>query len=124
MKTAAAALLLYHLTIETGMPHLEENLRYAITQETRCLSRDELATAFPVLMHVSLTGCRLGDESLQGDRISYVLACTGGHGTTGAATWELGKERMIGTLNVKLGGKNMTFYQRITAVAVGQCPAQ
>jgi len=26
-----------------------------------------------------------------------------------------------GTLNVKLGGKNMTFYQRITAVYQGSC---
>lgn len=117
-----AALLLYHLTIETGMPHLEENLRYSTTQETRCLGRDELATAFPVLQHVSLKGCSLGQQRVEGEQISYVLTCDGGHGTTGNATWNLSDKRITGVLNVKLGGKNMTFYQRVTAVAVGQCP--
>jgi hypothetical protein len=123
MKTVAL-LMLYHLTVETGMPHLEEALRYAVTQETRCLAPKDLATAFPVLEHVSLQGCHLGEESRQGDQVSYTLLCNGGHGTTGNATWELSSKHMTGTLHVKLGGKNMTFYQRVTAVAVGQCPVQ
>jgi len=29
---------LYQVTTETVMPHLEENLRYAITHEERCLT--------------------------------------------------------------------------------------
>lgn len=116
---------MYEVTTETGMPHLEENLRYSTTHERHCVTEPEaLATAFPVLRHVSLKGCRLGNETRQGDTVSYVLACAGGHGTTGDATWELGEHEMIGTLHVKLGGKNMTFYQRVTAVAVGQCEAK
>jgi hypothetical protein len=55
------------------------------------------------------------------DRLSYVLACEGGHGTTGQAVWDIDANRVRGTLNVKLGGKNMTFYQRITAVPRGRC---
>jgi hypothetical protein len=31
---------------------------------------------------------------------------------------------MVGTLNVKLGGKNMTFFQRLTAKPVGRCSAK
>lgn len=112
---------LYHLTTETGMPHLEENLRYSITHETRCLAREQLATVFPVLEHASLKGCRLNEEPGQEGQLSYALICEGGHGTTGHATWELGSNRLTGTLNVKLGGKNMTFYQRVTAVPVGEC---
>src|SRR5262245_25245687 len=88
MKTVAL-LLLYHLTVETGMPHLEEALRYSITQETRCLAERDFATAFPVLEHVSLQGCHLGEENREGDQIHYTLLCSGGHGTTGHATWEL-----------------------------------
>lgn len=37
---------LYEITTETGMPHLENNLRYADTREKRCLSQQDLATAF------------------------------------------------------------------------------
>jgi hypothetical protein len=125
LAAAAFSPGMYAVTTETGMPHLEENLRYSTTHERHCVTEPEaLATAFPVLNHVSLKGCRLGNETRQGDTVSYVLACEGGHGTTGHATWELGEHEMIGTLHVKLGGKNMTFYQRVTAVAVGQCEAK
>jgi len=113
--------VLYEVTTETGMPHLEENLRYATTHERRCISRNALFTAFPILTHPALKGCQLASPSSRGDLVSYALVCDGNHGTTGAATWRVGSQRLRGTLNVKLGGKNMTFYQRITAVSHGQC---
>jgi hypothetical protein len=114
---------LYEVTTETGMPHLEENLRYTITKERQCLAHQELAAAFPILSHPALQGCRLHQKSRDGDTVSYMLVCEGGHGTTGAAVWKLGERQIRGTLNVKLGGKNMTFYQRVTAMAVGKCTA-
>jgi hypothetical protein len=110
---------LYEVVTETGMPHLEENLRYAVTRETRCLSGADLASAFPVLEHASLADCALQHERREGETISYRLECTGGHGTTGSATWHLTPRVLRGTLQVKLGGKNMTFFQRVTATAVG-----
>jgi hypothetical protein len=103
------------------MPNLEENLRYATTHERRCLSHNDLASAFPILTHASLKDCSLTKESRHGDTLSYVLVCSGGHGTTGGAVWLLQGSRLRGTLNVKLGGKNMTFYQRITATETGEC---
>jgi hypothetical protein len=112
---------LYELITETAMPHLEENLRYATTREQRCVKQDELWTAFPVLHNAALKDCRLDPDSRQQDSVSYVLVCDGGHGTTGHATWQLGPTHSTGTLNVKLGGKNMTFYQRVTAKALGAC---
>jgi hypothetical protein len=112
----------YSFVTETSMPHLEENLRYATTTETRCLAAPEpLSAAFPVLQHASLNDCRLEQEARSGDTVSYVLACSGGHGTTGNAKWELSEKRSVGTLNVKLGGKNMTFSQRVTVVRLGEC---
>jgi hypothetical protein len=112
---------LYSITTETGMPHLEENLRYAVTHTKRCLKQSDFPRAFPILEHPALKGCRLGREAREGERISYQLICEGGHGTSGNAIWELGDHQITATLNVKLGGKNMTFYQRLTARAVGSC---
>jgi len=112
---------LYEITTETVMPHLEENLRYATTREQRCLEESELWTAFPILQYAALKDCQLSRESRQEDSVSYALICEGGHGTTGRAIWELGRTQSIGTLNVKLGGKNMTFYQRVTAKVLGAC---
>jgi hypothetical protein len=112
---------LYEITTETGMPNLEESLRYATTRERRCIIHQELATAFPILNHPALKGCRLDEESRHDDVVSYLLVCDGGHGTTGAALWRLSGYQVRGTLNVKLGGKNMTFYQRVTARVLGAC---
>ena len=112
---------LYEVTTETGMPHLEENLRYTTQHEKRCLVDQPLAAAFPILDHPALRGCRLGDEMKQSDSVTYILVCDGGHGTTGQAVWHLEEHRIRGTLNIKLGGKNMTFYQRVTAVPLGRC---
>jgi hypothetical protein len=105
------------------MPHLEENLRYSVTHERRCLARQDLATAFPILEHASLKGCRLDHETPGQDSVSYLLVCDGGHGTTGDAIWQLTESRLRGTLHVKLGGKNMTFYQRLTATPVPRARA-
>jgi hypothetical protein len=112
---------LYEVVTETAMPHLEENLRYATTREQRCLDESELWTSFTILQYPALNDCRLEQESRQEDAVSYALVCEGGHGTTGRATWQLRRAQSIGTLNVKLGGKNMTFSQRVTATALGAC---
>jgi hypothetical protein len=114
---------LYEISTETGMPHLEENLRYAVRREQRCLDVQDLSEAFWMLKHESLQDCRLDKTEQSDDAASYRLLCTGGHGTSGNASWELGAERISGTLNVRLGGKNMTFYQRITGRPIGACPA-
>jgi hypothetical protein len=112
---------LYELTTETSMPHLEENLRYANTTRRQCLALSQLTMAFPILGHPALQGCKLENERRQLQSLSYQLVCTGGHGTTGAAVWHLDEHRLRGTLDIKLGGKNMTFFQRITAIPLGSC---
>jgi hypothetical protein len=114
---------LYDVTTETLMPHLEENLRYTTTHERRCLAHLPLAAAFPILTHPALQGCGLKNETHKDGVVSYSLVCTGGHGTTGGAIWHIDESRIRGTLNVKLGGKNMTFSQRVTAVPYGACRA-
>jgi len=114
---------LYDIVIATGLPHLEENLRYTVIRETRCLSDRDLSSIFPILAHASLANCALLHERREDETISYRLVCSGGSGTTGSATWQVSEHVLRGTLNVKLGGKNMTFFQRVTAAAVGECPA-
>jgi hypothetical protein len=114
---------LYEIVTEISMPHLEENLRYATTREQRCLEEIELWTAFPILQYAALKDCKLDQASRREDAVSYDLVCAGGHGTTGRATWQLGRTQSTGTLNVKLGGKTMTFFQRVTARALGACSA-
>ena len=104
------------------MPHLEENLRYTTRHSKRCLTDQALSTFFPVLRHPSLRGCRLQGELRDGDTTTSRLVCDHADGATGEAVWHVEEHRVRGVLNVKLGGKNMTFYQRITAIPLGGCP--
>jgi hypothetical protein len=105
----------YDVVTETDMPHLEENLRYAVRRERACLDRHDLSTAFWMLGHVSLQDCKLVKAGEDADSATYRLRCDGGHGTTGEARWQFESGLLTGTLRVRLGGKNMTFYQRINA---------
>lgn len=113
---------LYNITTETSMPHLEENLRYTIERGQRCFGGDDFASAFPILHHPSLAGCQLREQSRDSSTLSYLLVCDRSAGITGTATWSLEQRSIRGTLEVKLGGKNMTFSQRITGNPVGNCP--
>ena len=112
---------LYEMSTETGMPHLETNLRYAVVTEKRCLSTHDLSHAFWMLKDVSLQDCTLIKAVQDTDSAGYVLQCDGGHGTTGDARWQFQPNGITGTLKVRLGGKNMTFFQRITATPIGDC---
>jgi len=112
---------LYELTTVTAMPHLEENLRYTRTSERRCLTPQALFEAFAVLTGEAFRGCRLEPLSTGQDTVFLRLACAGDGGTTGKATWTLRGRQYRGTLEVRLGAKNMTFFQRVTATPAGDC---
>jgi hypothetical protein len=107
---------LYEVTVETGLPHLEENLRYATTREEVCLAAGSLV-AFPILSHPALEGCALEKETAE----SYALVCASERGTTGQAIWNIEDRRMRGTIRIKLGGKNMTLHQHVTARWLRAC---
>jgi hypothetical protein len=112
---------LYEITAQTVMPHLEENLRYAVAREQRCLRLDQAESLFPVLRHPSLEGCRLDNERRSGTRVAYRLVCANVETASGSAQLEAAGGRVAGTLEVKMGGKNMTFHQRVEAVRLRDC---
>lgn len=103
----------YDITARTVMPHLEENLRYATIRERRCLRSQDLASVFPILRHPSLEGCKLG--------IDYALSCASPQVATGYAHFDTAPGRFTAILEIKMGGKNMTFSERIEAVRHGDC---
>lgn len=113
----------YDITARTVMPHLEESLRYTVTQERRCLSNRDLPDVFPVLRYPSLEGCKLGNERRRGEDIRYALVCENPEVATGIARLSATRGRIVGVLEIKMGGKNMTFSQRVEATRRGDCEA-
>ena len=118
----AAEPLAYDVTATIAMPHLEENLRYATTRERRCLDPHDASSVFPILQHPSLYGCRLFNRRPHdGTTRHFSLVCAQAETASGAAQLEDSPGRLTGVLEVKMGGKNMTFAQRVEAVPRGAC---
>ena len=107
----------YQLQTRLSMPNLDENLRSAVNTQKVCISR--VMDLFPVLMQPAFKGCRLGDPS-NGAESTYQLFCGSGGGS-GVVKLKKRGDRWIGRLSVKMGGKNMTFSQSVTAEPVGSC---
>lgn len=109
---------LYALTTETLLPHLEEALRYATVQSTRCLAGDAAGSFFPLLQHQALAGCVL---TASGRPDTFELTCRNPEAATGLATFEHDPSGLRATLELKMGGKNMTLSQRVVGTRLGDC---
>ena len=105
----------YVIDTQILMPNLEENLRYANSTVTRCLSQFVPDDLFPILSHKSLNGCKLIADKQEGHAFYFTLKCTGTNQTQGYALLRSDGAKLSGTVNVQMGGKNMTFSQRIAA---------
>jgi hypothetical protein len=114
---------LYDVTTETLLPHLEENLRYATTHARQCLDAQDVSTLFPLLRHQAFAGCELVQGVADGQAISFPLACRNPEAASGVARLTLEPDRLLGVLEIKMGGKNMTLSQRITGPRLGPCTA-
>lgn len=110
----------YALVAQMIMPHLDE-MRRVRTEETQCLGGDEPGALFPVLRQPALRGCRLAYETRSEETRDYVLECASARVASGRANLRLASGRITGMLEVKMGGKNMTFSQRVVATPQGDC---
>jgi hypothetical protein len=111
----------YEIAAQLVMPHLEENMRYAATRERRCIPGADSSAVFSVLRYESLAGCKLVDPDQRDGATHYALRCENPNGATGLARLESRANRISGVLEVKMGGKNMTFFQRVEGTRQGEC---
>ena len=110
---------LYAVKSQMVMPHLDE-MRRIIKQEQQCVI-DDPASLFSVLRQGALHGCKLGYPKKTAQSMNYVLVCQTAMVATGHIAVEPQREAFIGTMEIKMGGKNMTFTQRIEATRLGDC---
>ena len=111
----------YEVVAQTVLPNLEENLRYATTRSLRCLGSETPASLFPILLHPAFSGCTLVRQEGAGDGLAFNLQCSNPEAATGTASLLLDDQHFAGTLDLKMGGKNMTLSQRISGSRRGGC---
>jgi len=110
----------YALESRVTMPHLEE-MRRQVDVQTRCLGDDDLRGFFPVMHQPALNGCEFGYPEATADGMRYVLVCQSARVATGTAALRTRGETYVGELQIKMGGKNMTFAQRVEARRLADC---
>lgn len=110
----------YHIESRMVLPHLEE-MRRIVDVERTCLPAARVAGLFPVFRQPAMTGCTLDRADALAPAGAYVLHCEGNNGATGTAEIARDGARVTGVLRAKMGGKNMTFSQHITARRDGDC---
>jgi hypothetical protein len=110
----------YDISAQMLMPHLEE-MRRIRTREARCIAPGDAAALFPVLRQPALRGCAFAHGERGPAGFEYLLVCESARVASGRAQFEQRSDRIIGVMDVKMGGKNMTFTQRIEARRDGDC---
>ena len=111
----------YDLTTQTVLPHLEEALRYATTRARQCLRQPDASALFPLLRHPAFAGCSLVPAAQAGEGLQFILRCANPEAASGSAVFVADAGQLSAVLEVKMGGKNMTLSQRLTAPRVGPC---
>ncbi|HEY6512208.1 MAG TPA: DUF3617 family protein [Burkholderiaceae bacterium] len=115
---------LYELTAQTVLPHLEESLRYATTRSRECLGTQEASELFPLLRHEAFAGCTLDHEASAEGEAQFSLRCRNPQAATGSARFTQQSGGFQAVLHIKMGGKNMTLSQRLSAPRLGACTSQ
>lgn len=114
----------YRIAATMVMPHLDE-MRRQVTNHTRCVKDEAPDGLFPVLDQHALRGCRLDYPKMtangDGERREYVLVCASARVASGTASIDDSGAALVGVLTVKMGGKNMTFSQRVEARRGAPC---
>lgn len=109
----------YEVVSETIMPNLEQ-LRHYSNHLSVCMNED-ISVLFPILRHNAFDGCSLRQENEKSGHYYYRIVCKGALQSTGTALLDMTEEPLRGEIRVRMGGKNMTFSQQITATRQGDC---
>lgn len=111
----------YVLAVQMILPHLDEMRRITVRDE-RCLTAGQVAGLFPVFDQPALRGCKLEYPKRGAESTDYVLVCESARVATGNARVTVESDgALLGQLQVKMGGKNMTFSQHSIARRTGDC---
>lgn len=108
----------YALASRMLMPHLDE-MRRIVDEETRCLAAADMRGFFPVMRQPALNGCAFGFPQAWPGGLRYVLVCHSARVATGTAALTRTRDGLVGDLQIKMGGKNMTFSQRVEGRLIG-----
>jgi hypothetical protein len=93
------------------------------TTVRHCVTAADLATgrAFFVLSDNPIRACALYDFEAHKEQVRYRIACSGPNAANALAEFALQQTHDPGTIQMQMGGKNMTMFETQHAVRVAEC---
>jgi hypothetical protein len=124
-SVAAVPLLipgLYQVEVRIALPNVLDASAPEIL--TRCVSPADLESgqAFFVLSENPLRTCDLLDYQVTEGTATYRIACPGPNRGRAVAVFETTATTYRGSINMNMGGKNMTMSETQAGRRIGNCP--
>jgi hypothetical protein len=111
----------YDVQVETALPNT-----YNIASRTivrHCVTPADLVTgrAFFVFSDNPLRACALQDYDVRQAKVRYRITCPGPNAASAFAEFELQPTHYHGTIQMQMGGKNMTIVETQRAMRFAAC---
>lgn len=112
---------MYEVEVRIHLPNVQDVASPLVV--ARCIAPADLKSgrAFFVLSDNPLKACDLLDYEASGRQASYRIACPGPNRGSATGEFELWENSYRGTINMNMGGKNMTMSETQAGRRIGEC---
>jgi hypothetical protein len=113
---------LYQVEVRLTLPNVQNVAAPVVV--TRCIRPSDLESgaAFAILSKNPLRTCELLDYQVTGGTASYRIACPGPNRGKAVALFDTAATTYRGSINMNMGGKNMTMSETQAGTRIGNCP--
>ncbi len=113
---------LYRVEVRIALPNVQDAAAPFVV--TRCASPADLESgkAFSILSKNPLRACDLLDYQTTDDAVSYRIACPGPNKGSAVAMFRTTATTYRGSIQMNMGGKNMTMSETQAGTRIGNCP--
>ena len=113
---------LYRVEVRIALPNVQDAAAPFVV--TRCVSPADLESgeAFSILSKNPLRNCDLLDYQVTDGTASYRIACPGPNKGSAVAAFQTTATTYRGSIQMNMGGKNMTMSETQAGTRIGNCP--
>lgn len=113
---------LYQVEVRIALPNVQDAAAPFVV--TRCVRPADLESgdAFSILSKNPLRTCDLLDYQATDGAVSYRIACPGPNKGSAVAVFQTTATTYRGSIQMNMGGKNMTMSEMQAGTRIGNCP--
>lgn len=112
---------LYEIKVQVELPNVIDPAHKALSR--RCITRADLIRhdPFQIESDTPLKKCQRMPICMGGKKAGFQIVCGGGTGGVANGQFTLSNNRFSGTIEMNMGGKNMTVVERQSGRRLGDC---